>query len=99
MRFTPKEMRRRFHLASAEAEAIRAKSAPLRAARDALVKETEPKIRALNEQIKEVEKSLYDLDVERATIAKALREEDGKSRLGTSEDFCSPEELAEARKG
>lgn len=97
MRFTPKEMRKRFHLATVEAEAIRAKSAPLRAERDAILAETQPRLRALEKQIKAIEATLGEIETERGTIAKALREEDGKSRLGKPEEYCTAEELAKAR--
>lgn len=72
---TKELLRKRFHEATAEANAIRATSSPLRETRDALAKQVhalEAQMAALAEQIREAEKGLFDLDNERGTINRAL---------------------------
>lgn len=81
-KLTPSGMRKRFHLASIQVDAVRSKSAPLRAERDALVKDTDAKLRALEAQIKALEAPLYDLDMERGMCARALAGGNGASRMG-----------------
>lgn len=68
-------LRKRFHEATAEADAIRARSTPLRDARDALAKQVhaiEAQMTVLAAQIREAEQGLYELDNERGTINRAL---------------------------
>jgi hypothetical protein len=52
--------------------AIRTKSDPIRAERDALVAEYQPRERALHEAIIASEAGLFDIDQEAAEIAKLL---------------------------
>lgn len=54
---------------------IKAKSDPLRAERDALVADYQPRERKLHGAIKAAEQGLYDIDQEAALIAKALGNE------------------------
>jgi hypothetical protein len=96
--FTPKVIRKRFHLAGETVDAIRAVSNPLREARDAFVQETTARIAEMDAEIKAIEAPLYDLEQERAACARAVRDEDGKSRMGDKEEHCTPAELAKARK-
>ena len=70
--FSPKNLRARFHSATAEREKIAAAAAPLRAERDRISAELDTKVRALNAQLKEIEAPLFDLDNERAAISRAL---------------------------
>lgn len=63
---------------------IAAKSAPLRAKRDAEIDTlTPPQDRALIASIKEAERGLYDIDRERGEIVKTVRDPlTGKAKLG-----------------
>jgi uncharacterized coiled-coil DUF342 family protein len=72
MKYNPEAMRARFAELQAQAEAIRAKSGPLREKRDALVNEAGEKERALNEKIAEAEAGLFEIDNEIALISRAL---------------------------
>lgn len=98
-KLTPSGMRKRFHLASIQVDAIRAKSSPIRAERDALARETDARLKALNDQIKAIEAPLYDLDMERGMCARALAGGNGASRMGVAAEHCTAEEIEAARKG
>lgn len=78
MQFTEDGMRARFHALTAEREKILAKSGPLRAERDAFVQETRPKEQAMNAAIKKAEAGLFDIDQERAALARALKGKTGE---------------------
>lgn len=72
--FSPDNMRKRFHELGAKRESILARTMPLRAQRDAIVQAAESKAKALADQFKQIEKDegLYDLDMERGMLARAL---------------------------
>lgn len=78
MQFTEDEMRSRFHALTVEREKILAKSGPLRAERDAFVQETRPKEQSMNAAIKKAETGLYDIDMERAALVRALKGKTGE---------------------
>lgn len=80
MALEPLEMQKRFHALGAEKDAIQSRSAPARSEREALQKqvaELELKIIPLNKVIQEIEKSLYDIDMERGMLARALNGKTG----------------------
>lgn len=73
-------MQKRFHALGSEREAILARSAPTRTERETLqaeVAERELKIKPLTQTIREIEKKLYDIDMERAALARALNGKTG----------------------
>jgi hypothetical protein len=70
--FDPDSMRKRFHELGAQHDAILAKSAPLRAKRDQAVALYESVAKPFEAQIREAEAGLYEIDKERAFIARAL---------------------------
>ena len=65
-------IRARFAELGAKREEILAASGPIRAERDKLLQETEKAEEALNVKIREAEKGLYELDVERGMLARAI---------------------------
>lgn len=71
--FDETEARKRFATLGKQRDAILAKSGPLRAARDTLVAASQPKERALHKQIVAAEQGLYDIDMERGALARALK--------------------------
>jgi hypothetical protein len=75
--FDPDSMRKRFHELSTKRESILAVSAPLRAKRDEAVAVYESVARPLEAQIKEAEAGLYEIEQERAVIARALNGKTG----------------------
>jgi hypothetical protein len=79
-----KELQRlRFWELDARRNAILAVSAPLRAARDAQAEDLTPRQRKeMDAQIKAAEVGLYEIEVERGELTRALRDPDGKTRLG-----------------
>lgn len=72
MDFSPETLRARFHELTAQHDEIRAKSDPLRAKRDALSQKHALEEKALNDRIKEVEAGLFEIEQERAALARAL---------------------------
>lgn len=78
--FDPDQMRQRFWQLTREAEAVRAAAGPKRAARDAQVAEHEAALAALNAEIKALEAPLYQMEQERAFIARALGGQTGAPR-------------------
>ena len=74
------EMRKRFHELGAKREEILARTTPLREKRDALVQEYAPRVRELEKEIRKVETEggLFDLDQERAALARALKGKTGE---------------------
>ena len=78
--FLPENMRKRFHELGRMRQAILAKTMPLRAQHDKIVQEAEAKSKALSKQFRsiEAEGKLFDIDMERATLARALGGKTGK---------------------
>ena len=77
---TQDEMRARFHALGKERDAILAKSAPLKAERDKVLIErdaAQAKLRDVNGRIKEAETGLFDIDMERGAMARALNGKTG----------------------
>lgn len=76
--YSQEAMQARFHeLGKAKAE-IDARLNPLREQRDKLAQEYEPKMRKLNAEIKKImTEELFDLDMERGALAKALKRQTG----------------------
>ena len=82
MATTTELLQKRFHEATAEANAIRAQAAPLRAQRDEMAKQVqaiEAQMEAIADQIRSIEAPLFALDNERGQINRAL---DGKTGTG-----------------
>lgn len=79
--FHPDNMRKRFHELGKKREAIMAKVGPLRAQHDKIVQEADAKAKALVSQFRKIEKDegLFDLDMERAMLARALGGKTGKA--------------------
>lgn len=68
-------MQKRFHALGVERDAILAKSEPQRSKRESLrvqVQVLEAQIKPLNAEIKAIEAPLYGIDMERASLARAL---------------------------
>ena len=74
------EIKKRFHALGAERERKLALSAPLRARRDALVTKARAEELELNKQIKAAEVGLYEIDVERAALARAVGGQTGEPK-------------------
>lgn len=66
------KLKKRFHELTAKAAAIRAKSDPVRAARDKLVAKHAKEEAAANKKVKDVEEGLFEIEQERAMIARAV---------------------------
>lgn len=75
--FTPDAMRRRFHELGAKRDAILSGSVPLRERRDALISEHTAAVKTLEAQIKAAEAGLFELDMERGLISRALNGQTG----------------------
>ena len=73
MKFDETAMRARFHELTAKREKILAKSGPLREERDAIVQAAEAQVQPLIAEIKKAEADLYDIDMERAAMVRALK--------------------------
>lgn len=86
---TPAEQRARFAELTAAAAAIRAKVDPLREHRDAVVNKAREDEQVLNDEIREAEAGLFEIEQERAMIVRALG---GK----TGEPAPEPEPAQEA---
>lgn len=69
------DMRARFHELGRQREDILARSMPMREERDRLAQAARAQELALNAQIKEIEASLYSIDVERGRLSRALRDD------------------------
>lgn len=76
--FSEDAMRARFHDLTARAEAIRAVSTPLREARDTKVNAAREAENAMNAEIKAAEAGLFEIDNERAALARALKGQTGE---------------------
>ncbi len=72
MDLNPESLRARFALLGEQRDGMIAMSAPLRDQRDAIARDAQAEIKALDEQIENAEAGLFDLDQERALIARAL---------------------------
>lgn len=73
--YTKDEMRKRFDAANAERDVIAKKVEPMRKEWDALqqqIQALEAKAKPLMVKIKEIEAPLFDLDMERSLLARAL---------------------------
>lgn len=82
--FNKEDMRAQFHQLGAEREKIREASAPLRAQRDALREQQaalREQIKAIDAQVREIEMPMFEIDNDRAMIARVL----GR-RTGTPEN-------------
>ena len=79
--FLPENMRKRFHELGRMRKAILDKSLPLRAQHDKIVQEAEAKAKALSKQFRAIEADgkLFEIDMERATLARALGGKTGKT--------------------
>ena len=82
MAFSKEAQEKRRDEVDAKVAAIRAKSAPLRAARDKHVQAARRKEDAMNAEIARTEKGLFDLEQERAFLHRAL----GAKTLPTAEE-------------
>lgn len=72
MDLSPETLNKRFAELSKKRDAILAKSTPVRETRDALVAKHNEKREAHDEELMKAEKGLYEIDQERAMIARAL---------------------------
>lgn len=81
MDLNPAVLRARFADRGTDRDAALAVSAPLRAERDALVASTADRVAALDVRIAEAEAGLFDIDQERALIARALGGRTGEPNL------------------
>lgn len=70
--FTPEALRSRFATLTERRNAMAAVSAPLRTRRDAIAAQATTDLAALDVQIRAAEAGLFELDQERAMIARAL---------------------------
>lgn len=66
------ELARQFRVLNKRRDEILAASGPMREARDRFVNEARAIENRMNDAIKAIEKDLYDVDTDRATIARAL---------------------------
>ena len=71
-KFDPSEMRARFRVLHAQREAIRAKAAPLRQARDAVEAEARAKCAQMDTEIAKAEDNLLAIKEEMAVLSRAL---------------------------
>jgi hypothetical protein len=72
MNYDPETMRARFHDLTAQAVKIRARADPLRDARDTLIKRHANEIDSHNKKVRAAEKGLFEIEQERAMLARAL---------------------------
>jgi uncharacterized protein (DUF3084 family) len=78
MDLAPDKMRARFHALGKKREAIRAKADPIREKRDKLAQKHEREIAKANAEVKAAEKGLFDIEQERAMLARALKGQMGE---------------------
>lgn len=72
MDFDPDKMRARFHDLTAKAVAVRAKADPIRAKRDNMQVRHAKEAAKANTEVAKAEKGLFEIEQERAMIARAL---------------------------
>jgi hypothetical protein len=72
MNLDPEKLRARFHELTRKANDQRAKSEPIRAERDKVAVRHAKEIEKHNAKVRAAEKGLYEIDQERALIARAL---------------------------
>jgi len=87
---SPEALRKRFHEAGAEREALMESMKPTWKAHKALVEKIqalEAEAKALAEEMAPTRAKLFELENERGAIARFLREPDGKSRMGKPEEY------------
>lgn len=70
--FTPEALRARFAALTEQRDTVAAVSEPLRTRRDAIAAQAAADLAALDVEIRAAETGLFDLDQERAMIARAL---------------------------
>lgn len=73
----PDALRARFRELTGKSQAIRAVAVPLRDRRDAMVADHEAKLAPIQREIREIEAPLYEIEQERAMIARALNGKTG----------------------
>lgn len=71
--FDPDSMRKRFSELGAKREAILAECTGIEAQRDKLIADHAAAVKPLEARLKAIKAPLYDLDQERAVIARALK--------------------------
>lgn len=72
MDLSPENLRARFAMLGEQREAMLAASSPLREQRDTIARTLQAQIADLDVQIRAAEDGLFDVDQERALIARAL---------------------------
>ena len=72
MDFSEKALRKAFAEKTAKRDEIRAKATPLRERRDKIVNKAREEEVALNKEIAQIEKPLFDLDMEISSLSRAL---------------------------
>jgi hypothetical protein len=72
MDYNPEKMRARFHDLTAKDAKIRAKADPLREARDKVAARHAKEIAVHNKKVRAAEEGLFDIEQERAMLARAL---------------------------
>lgn len=81
--FSPEAMRRRFAELTTKRDEILQQSTPLREQRDRMLADHQQQQKNLNDEIAKVETGLFDIDQERAMLARALN---GKTGDPANED-------------
>lgn len=72
MDLDPNKMRKRFHELGDKRDKIRAKADPLRTTRDKAARRHATEIAKHNDKVRSAEQGLFEIDQERAMIARAL---------------------------
>lgn len=70
--FDREKLQARFHALTAKREAIRAKADPIREQRDKIIARHAKEAAEINKKVQAAEKGLFEIDQERAMIARAL---------------------------
>jgi hypothetical protein len=83
MKLDENNLREEFKKLSSIRESIVSKSAPLRATRDKFVNDARDKEQKMNDEIKSVEKDLYEIDQQIGMIVRALK---GKTSVVVEEE-------------
>jgi hypothetical protein len=93
----PEALRKRFHQADVQREALMAKMKPTWKVHKELIEQAqalEAKAKVLAEEMAPTRQKLFELENERGRIARFLAGSDGKSRMGKREEYLTPEEIA-----